>query len=49
VCKFIPEGLSPLCVELAFQSISKSQARFPWGIEWRKRDYKSWYWRTGTE
>jgi len=32
-----PEGASPLCTGLTSRSISKSQARLPWGIEWRKQ------------
>ena len=33
------KGASPLCTEVTLWSISKSQARSPWGVEWRKRDY----------
>ena len=28
--------------------VSKPQAGFPWGVQWRKRDYKIRYWRTGS-
>ena len=31
------------------RSISKSQGGLPWGMHWRKRDYKVRYWRTVNE
>jgi len=42
-----PEGGSPLYAGVTSWSISKSQGGLPWGIHWRKRDYKIRYWRTG--
>jgi len=44
-----PEGESPLCVPIYRESISKSQGGLPWGMHWRKRDYKVRYWRTVNE
>ena len=42
------EGASPLWAGVTPWTISKPQGCQLWGWDWRKRDYKSWYWRTGT-
>ena len=44
----IPEGASPLRAGVTLRTVSKSQAGLLWGKQWRKRDYKLRYWRTGT-
>jgi len=46
--EIIPEGESPLCAGVTSWSISKSQVGSPWGVQWRKRDYRLRYWRTET-
>jgi len=31
---------------LKTRTISTSQVGLPWGMQWRKRNGKIWYWRT---